>query len=260
MSRSTFRKSLPLSLLVSGLILNLWLTGKVIAETQEEKDSKKASQQATQVAKQTAEAQKKMSEQATQTAKKAAENEKKFQEQRKNAQKEIQINGDPKAGPAWWDCHLRWVKHQDPFGITGIDGDVALQFKVQTQVKNGRVVPVKTIMTITFYSEGEKHKNDNGGVITVDGNPITFTDNIGYHTDTPWGITDPKFRLEVIDYPIFYDDFVALATGTNVRGNMGGIEFEVKDFNQFVFREMAEETQPTTAPNTGGKKKKPTSK
>jgi hypothetical protein len=66
--------------------------------------------------------------------------------------------------------------------------------------------------------------------------------------------------LEVIDYPIFYDDFVALATGTNVRGNMGGIEFEVKDFNQFVFREMAEETQPTTAPNTGGKKKKPTSK
>lgn len=258
-----FRKPFSLSLLIAGLILNLWLTTKVVAETQEQKDAKKAAEaqkqlerQATQTAKQTAEAEKKLEEQAARVAKKAAEKEAKFQKERERAKKEITVKEDKANGITYRDCKIRWVIRQDILGLHGVNGDVGLQFQVKTeqfQFKNDktkiRIAPANVTMVLTYFSDvsqGPPHQNDHDGIITVDGRPITITQAYGYHTDVPSGINDANFRLEVIDFPLSYDDFSAIATGAEVKGNMGDVDFEVKDFDQIVFREMMDETTPRT--------------
>jgi hypothetical protein len=235
------RRSLPALFLIPLLILNFWMAQpkKAGADTKEQQDAKKASEQATQVARKTAEA------------------DKKAQEEKAKILKEIIVKEDPAGGTVFRDNYVRWVRHQDFFGIQGIEGDLGLQFHITSKKTKDGMTPTDTTMVVSIFSVGEAHKDNHDGVITVDGRPITIHNASGYHTDTPMGVTESKYRVEVIDFPFDYNDFVAIATGKSVKGNIAGIEFEVKDFHQAVFREMMVETFPPPAPmKTETKKKK----
>jgi len=229
------RTSALFQILALSLLLSLGLVLRVMAD-----DS--PSQQATKEAKQA-------SEQATKVARIAADQAKRDINDHANYLKEIQAKHDNMAGEVFFDCHLQWVKHQDPFGVTGLDGDVALQFHI-TVNKANQWTPIDQTMVLTFFSDSANHQTNYNGTITVDGTPITFSNGMNYHTTKPWGVSKQGQALEVIDFPISYDDFAAIANGKIVTGNMGGVDFEVKDFQQGVFREMYNETKakPKTPP------------
>ena len=249
MSQVTFVKS-PISpkvsvrrfllalILIPALILNIWLAHpqKAEADTKEQQDAKKASEQATQVARKTAEA------------------DKKAQEEKAKILKEIIVKEDAASGTVYRDNNVRWVRHQDFFGVQGIEGDLGLQFHITSKKTKNGMKPTDTTLVVSIFSVGEAHKDSHDGVITVDDKPIPIANASGYHTDTPMGLTDSKYRVEVIDFPFSYNDFVAIATGKKVKGTIAGIDFEVKDFHQAVFREMMAETFPPPAKTTTKKK------
>jgi hypothetical protein len=175
----------------------------------------------------------------------AASDAKKAAEWKAKTQKEIKFNMNKSGDEKLWDCNLQWVRHQDFFGISGIEGDLSLQFHIISHKTADGWKPIHTTMVVTIFGHEGEHKDNNGGVITVDGRPITFESTPAYHTDTPMGITQKQDRLEVMDFPISYEDFAAIASGKKVKGRMAGIDFEVKDFKQAVFREMMDESLPT---------------
>ncbi len=215
-------------ILALSLLLSMGLVLRVMADDN-------PSQQATKVAKQA-------SEQATKVARIVADQTQRDIKDHANYLKEIQAKHDDMAGEVFFDCHLQWVKHQDPFGVAGLNGDVALQFHV-TVNKANQWTPIDQTMVLTFFSDSANHQTNYSGTITVDGRPITFANGMHYHTDKPWGISQKGQVLEVIDFPISYDGFAAIANGKIVIGKMGGVDFEVKDFQQGVFREMYFETK-----------------
>lgn len=224
----SFRKwvLLPILLLAFLLAQGLLRPAGLSAETQADKDAKKAAQQA-----------------------------EKDRKEKAKILKEIIVKKDEKKGESVTDCNMQWVRHQDFFGIQGIEGDLALQFRIDSKKENGRWTPAKTIMVVSIYSKSEAHKNNNGGAVTLDGNVIQVDSSSGYHTDNPMGVYKKGDRIEVMDHPISYEDFKAIAFGKKVKGKIADIEFEVKNFPQTVFKEMASETMPlpvlpAPAPNT----------
>jgi hypothetical protein len=186
----------------------------------------------------------KASEQATQVAKKKAEQDEKDRKAKEKITREIVVNKDDKAGSMVTDNKMQWVRHQDFFGIQGIEGDLALQFRIDSKKVNGQWTPTNTTMIVSIYSTSEAHKDNNGGTITVDDKPITFDSTTNYHTDNPLGVFKKGDRIEVMDFPITYDQFTTIASGKKIKGKMAGIEFEVKDLPLSVFKEMMMETLP----------------
>ncbi len=248
---NVIRKGFTLTALVLVVILGQGLTrpAAVTAETQAEKDAKKATEQATREAKKFEEEAKKAAEQADRDAKKAAEQEarnakkaaeeaEKARQERAKYLKEISVSTDETKGESFTQCTLRWVRHQDFFGIQGIEGDLGMHFRIKSNKRDDAWVPTEIIMVISIFSTSDAHKDNNGGTITSDDKTFTFPNATAYHTDQPLGITKVGDRIEVIDFPITYDIFRAIATGKKVNGTMGGIDFEVKDFHQGVFKEM----------------------
>ncbi len=220
----------------------------VSAETDSEKKTREAAEK---VQKQQAEADKKAKEAAEKIKKQQAEADKKAKEaqdkikrQHDDVLNQIQSKADEFKGGTEFTSKELWVVHQDFLGISTLEGDIALIVKFNRPAK---FTPKDVSLTFKCFVNGEKFKDKNELAFSVDKTPLPVEGTPSYKTEQPVGITTEGAVYEILGFTVPYATFQTVANGTKVKGRLGETEFEIKDRNLLVLKEMLLQSAPLPA-------------